>query len=100
MNEGLKDLLARRRDRAIAKVLSLKDDYEDEGRLDLEAGKVLRKAILDEFNDFYEIALDLINSVDDGTVVINQEYLERIDDIYDLLFQQPEEWREERRGRH
>src|SRR5688500_17576133 len=83
MNEGVKDLLARRRDRSIAKALSAKEDFE-EGFID---SKELRKTILDEFNDFYEVALDLINSLDDGTVVLNQDYLKRIDAMYEHLTQ-------------
>lgn len=67
------ELLARRRDRAIAIVLSVKERECDEF-LSPEAQRKLRKAVLDQFNDFASFAMDLL-----GTQAVNEEYINRLD---------------------
>lgn len=84
MNEQIKDLLARRRDRSIAIFLGYKereiDHYLPNG-LPME----LRKHFLDQINDFYDLALDVLNSLDTDAVVLNEEYLQRIDEIHQIV---------------
>lgn len=81
MNEQIKTLLAKRRDRSIAILLGYKErECDDHLPLHVRAG--LRKAILDQINDFYELTLDLTNSLDDGSVALNQVYLDKIDEIH------------------
>lgn len=71
-------LIARRRDRAIAIVLSVKERECDEFLPD-EASRKLRKAVLDQFNDLYGFCVDLLHSAEPVTPVVNLEYLERLD---------------------
>jgi hypothetical protein len=88
MSQGIKELLEKRRDRCIAKVLAAKDDIEygmKSGNLGHQDIQYLRKVILDEFNDFCNMAMDIIDSIDDESVVLNQDYLERIDKIYEAV---------------
>lgn len=73
-------LLARRRDRAIAIILSFKE-RECDPYLPDEASRKLRKVILDQFNDF----ATLVNDVADTGVILNQEYLEKLDAIFDSI---------------
>lgn len=73
-------LLARRRDRAIAIILGVKE-RECDYFLPDDVSKSLRKVILDQFNDFAVLAEDLANS----NVVLNQRYLEKLDSILEHL---------------
>jgi hypothetical protein len=77
-------LLRKRRDRAIAIVLGLKERECDQF-LPPQVSAKLRKVILDQMNDLYDMCLDLLGSSDDGSVILNEVYLRKIDDLYDLL---------------
>lgn len=74
----MKDALERRKNRAIAIVLAYKDEHCDPLLPD-EVSVELRKVILDQINDVYDFALDLMRSVDSGDVIINEEYVSRLD---------------------
>lgn len=85
------DILSRRRDRAIAIVLGVKEREADR-HLPPEARQKLRKVVLDQFNDLTDLARDLLQSYADSVpVVMNEVYLERLDQIYDLLVEQQED---------
>lgn len=75
------DFLRRRKDRACAIILSVLDK-ECPDRFTKER---LRKVILDQLNDYYNATLDVLQSVDTGTVVLNEAYLQRIDELYEAL---------------
>lgn len=77
-------LLRKRRDRAIAIVLGVKERECDQ-YLPPPVSVKLRKVILDQMNDLYDTCLDLLGSSDDGSVVLNELYQRKIDDMYDLL---------------
>lgn len=86
MQRALQDLLRKRMDRGIATVLSAKEQQVDvllpPGKDASEASRQLRKVILDQFNDFYEVCLDVVGSLDTGEVVLNEVWLGKIDDIH------------------
>lgn len=85
------DILSRRRDRAIAIVLGVKEREADR-HLPPEAQRKLRKVVLDQFNDLTDLARDLLQSYADSVpVVMNEVYLERLDQIYDLLVEQQDD---------
>lgn len=86
MDEQLKALLAKRRDRTIAILLGYKE-RECDYYLPQEIRTGLRKTILDQINDFYELSLDLLGSVDDGSVVLNQIYLDKIQKIFEAVME-------------
>lgn len=73
-----KGFLGKRRDRAIATILSFKE-RECDNFLPQEVSVSLRKVILDEVNDICDLAFDLIASDD---IVWNDEFMDRLDDIY------------------
>lgn len=60
------DILSKRRDRTIAIVLNIKEREVDPLLTQMPGGRrasnILRKAILDQINDFYDMALDVANS--------------------------------------
>lgn len=84
MQQVLGDILAKRRDRAIAIVLGVKE-RECDRHLPQEARTKLRKVVLDQFNDLHDLSMDLIRSLDSGDFVVNEVYLEKLDAIYDTL---------------
>lgn len=79
MGDG-NELLRRRRDRAIAICLGLKEREVDQFLPPAVAQK-LRKVILDQFNGFYEDCLD-VSGAADATVVTNQIYLDKLERIH------------------
>lgn len=81
MQEALADLLKRRRDRAIAIVLTIKE-RDCDSHLPPEVRKKLRKVVLDQFNEFYDLVLDLMSSLDSGDVVLNEAYLSKLDCVH------------------
>lgn len=85
MQQVLVDILAKRRDRAIAIVLGVKE-RECDKFLPQPAQTKLRKVVLDQMNDLHEIALDLIRSLDSNSeAVINELWLQKIDEIHDAV---------------
>ncbi len=85
MNATLVDLLSKRRDRAIAIILRCKEQEIDRF-IPMDESMKLRKVILDQVNSFADLATDLINSLSDNSdVVLNDLWLEKLDDIYEAV---------------
>ena len=74
-------ILAKRRDRSIAIILSVKE-REVDSYLPPVARAKLRKVILDTINDFHDLAIDLLRSCDIGDIVLNELYLQKIEDLH------------------
>lgn len=86
MQPGLRDLLDKRRNRTISHILGVKEReidplLPDDRRAD-EASDKLRKAVLDQVNDFVNFVVDVLDSFDTGEVMLNQSYLQKIDDMH------------------
>lgn len=83
------EILKKRRDRAIAIVLSIKEREVDPHLTDpagREASKALRKVVLDQLNDFCEIALDVAASGDVATFEFNPEiWTRKINEIHRVV---------------
>ncbi len=87
MSELVEEILAKRRDRAIAIVLSCKERDCDQ-HLPPEARAKLRKVILDQMNDVVDVAMDLIHAVEcKHDPIINELWLEKISEIHDAVVQ-------------
>lgn len=81
---GLENLLERRCKRSIAILLGLKE-REIDPFLPPEAQQKLRKAILDQLNDFCAIATDILESSSQD-VVFNELWLDRLEQMHsDIL---------------
>lgn len=78
-----KTFLKKRRDRAIATVLSFKEREADE-YLPYDVAQRLRKEILDQINEVCDMALDLISESD---VVWNEEFFARFDNLCEKVDQ-------------
>lgn len=78
MSSGpMKDMLEKRKNRTIAIILAFKDEHD--GCMDPDVSAAFRKVILDQINDLYDFTLDMLRSVDSGDVIINEEYVARLD---------------------
>ena len=63
---NVEDFLRRRKDRACAIVLTTVDREVE----DRQSRERVRKVILDQINDFYNATVDVVHSMDSGTVVV------------------------------
>jgi hypothetical protein len=81
MQESLRDLVSRRRNRAIATILRVKEDLCDY-HLPINASNALRKVVLDEINDLCDLVLDVFETIDDHTTIMNDLWLKKLDDIH------------------
>lgn len=81
-DHALKEMLSKRKDRSIATILSYKDQTLDE-YLPPDVSREFRKLVLDQLNDLYDFSLDLLRSVEGGSVTINQEYVDRLEAALD-----------------
>lgn len=84
MQQVLADVLAKRRDRAAAIILGVKERECDRHLPDHVKAK-LRKVVLDQLNEFYDLCLDLMRSLDTGEVVLNELYLRKIDEMHQAV---------------
>ena len=86
MSDPVRELLSRRKDRTIATILNVKDECDE--YLPPELSKALRKVVLDSMNDYYDVCLDVVNSLDGGGYVLNQEYINRkLDQMLEVLLE-------------
>ena len=87
MSDPMRDLLARRKDRTIATILGVKE-RECDRYLPPEASKAIRKVVMDQVNDLYDVCLDVMRSIDGDEFVLNQEYIERqLNQILEVLIE-------------
>jgi hypothetical protein len=79
-----KELISKRKDRAIAIILSVKEK-ECDPYLSVDASHALRKTVLDQVNSLYDLTLDIIASMDSNGVELNQYYLDMISELHDAV---------------
>lgn len=84
MQTPLKDLIEKRRDRAIAKILGVKE-REIDPHVPAYVSQKLRKVVLDQVNEFADVILDVMGSLDSGEVILNEAYLERLGQIHEAI---------------
>lgn len=70
-------MVAKRRDRCIATILSFKEAEIDDLLQDPELSSDFRKLILDSVNDVCNLAIDLI----DDASIVNEIFLDRLDEM-------------------
>jgi len=78
--------LGKRRDRAIAILLTYKEK-EIDPLLPKQQATGLRRQILDQFNDVVDTAFDLMSSES----VLNEEFIDRFNELYDFLLEEDDE---------
>lgn len=75
------EFLRRRKDRSAAIILSVLDREVP----DRTARERIRKVVLDQLNDHHAATLDVIQSLDNGTVVLNDHYLQKLEEVHDAI---------------
>lgn len=81
-NQVIDELLAKRRDRAIAIILGVKE-RECDKFLSKESSAKLRKVVLDQVNESFDLVQDVLRSFDNGDVVLNEDYMRKLDEIHE-----------------
>jgi hypothetical protein len=81
MNQAVVSILERRRNKAIAIVLGVKE-REVDYYIPKPVQDKLRKVVLDQFNDYHELCIDVFRSLDNGEVTLNEDYLEALMEIH------------------
>lgn len=84
MDDAVRKILAKRRDRSIATILGAKEDLADP-YMSQEDSAELRKVVLDVLNDYYDLCSDLLKSVQPDGMVMNETWLDKIDDIHEAV---------------
>jgi hypothetical protein len=74
-------LLRKRRDRAIAIVLGLKEREVDQ-YLPPQVSTRLRKVVLDQLNELYDCCLDMMGA-SEGTWIVNELYQQKLNEVAD-----------------
>lgn len=84
MQEPIRKLLTKRKNRAIAIILSTKEELCDEF-LPESSSLALRKVVLDQLNEFYDMCLDVVGQDTGDELSVNEIWLERLEQIYDYV---------------
>lgn len=90
MQSVLNDVLGRRRDRVIAILLSFKERECDQF-LPRDVQVKFRKIVLDQLNEFADLSADIMRSLDNGEVALNEVYFDRLESKLDTLLTRSEE---------
>ena len=72
-----RDLLDRQKNRSLARILSANDEL-----VPASARPQLRKVVLEEVNDFCELAVCLLETVADETSILNEAWLDKLEEIH------------------
>lgn len=84
MNPAVATILERRKNKAIAIVLGVKE-REVDASLPKDLQDKLRKVVLDQFNEYHELCLDVMRSLDTGDVALNEHYLDILEQIHSAV---------------
>jgi len=79
-----RDLLSRRKDRIIAVILGFKDAEVDE-YLPMDVSRGLRSAILDGINEYHDLVMDILKSMENESLVINEDFISRLEDLHERV---------------
>ena len=75
MTDVVLDTLRKRKDRMAAIVLTAWEDDDPQ----------FRKIVLDQVNDYFDLVSNFVDMVSDSSFVLNEEYVEKIDRIYESV---------------
>lgn len=75
MNDAVKETLRKRKDRMAAIILGAWESNDRD----------FRKVVLDQVNDYHDLVINLMNIVDDNSVVLNEEYVRKLDELYEHI---------------
>lgn len=82
--DELRDLIERRKNKAIRQILDRQDELIDDA-VSRSAALALRKVVLDELNDFTDVVLGLVAHTTDDSYAYNTVALEMIAAVYERV---------------
>ncbi len=78
---SVEDVVSRRCNKAIAIILRHKDEHLDP-HLSEEESQLFRTLVLDQINDLHDLFLDLLKVSKDDSAVVNEHYLNMIEEVH------------------
>jgi hypothetical protein len=84
MDDAVKRILAKRRDRMIATILGTKEDLFDD-QISREDSEEFRKVVLDQINDFFDLVIDMLKASHPDGIVVNEVWLDKIAEIHEAV---------------
>ncbi len=84
MQPPIEDILARRRDRTLSYLLGYKENEIDK-HLPAEVRASFRRCIVKAIHEYHDLVIDVLSSVDQGQTVVNELYLDKLEDIRQLI---------------
>lgn len=79
------ELIQRRKDKAIAIILRMKENDCDP-HLPPAVRIKLRKIVLDQLNDFTDLVLDVVSSLENSEVVVTNElWLQKLNEVHEVV---------------
>jgi hypothetical protein len=86
--------LAKRRDAVIKSILRFKEMEVDE-HIPVQTSRQFRKLVLDEINEFHGMVLRILSTYENTGVLVNDLYLQKLDEIYEDMRERREKERNE-----
>lgn len=84
MDDAVKRILAKRRDRMIATILGTKEDLFDD-HISQADSEEFRKVVLDQINDFFDLVIDMLKASQPDGIVVNEVWLDKIAEIHEAV---------------
>ncbi len=84
-DSNLPEIVARKKDRALAIILGVKE-RECDKFLPPHVQQRLRKVVLDQVNEFHDLVIDIIRGLDGENAVYNEEYFARLERKLDEIY--------------
>jgi hypothetical protein len=84
MQDSVRELLQSRCKRTCRIILDAKDRLCDPHMSELDSEK-FREIVLDQVNDFKSLFMTLLESFDDGDVLLNELWIKRLEEMYEVI---------------
>lgn len=84
MQAALEEVLFKKKQRTIAEILGALENSV-KPQLDAREWASVRKLVLDKINDLFQLIVDVADTLDDGDVVLNEHYLEKLDAVHQTV---------------
>lgn len=81
MQASVRELLKKRRDRAIYAVMSVVEEQGLGGR-GSDAHEAIRRVVMNQFNVLHDLVVDVMESMTGEEPVFNEVWLEKLDEIH------------------
>lgn len=84
MQASVRQILKRRRDRSIYAVMSVAEEQCGLGK-GTEAHEAVRRVVMNQFNVFHDLVVDVMESMVGEGPVLNEVWLEKLEEIHQAV---------------